>query len=337
MTITDKYKKDLQAIRQNPELLGEYLFVEDTNSKHFERLRLNIAIYNDVQPVDYQLVKRLFTEEIEWRKSASDGGEVDNLYFSAFILTFFENPEIIWLLWESKNIDFDSDLGFEGEYLLAAGIERTYAYLNSSNHPYKEAVLAYIGKDVESCIYSEDDIKDWIDYRHTYFRSYRLPVTDKLYFLYAANEKALFLEIFPTWIASQTEWTYENLNLYKTYAQFSENINWQIDATILSLNESKDNFLKQLNQLTLGTLYVVNADYEMAYSVLVNLIKETDSVNMVRDCVEQLCRIVLNNNDPLAEVALLSYKTIKTEQEKYQRFSPMVNDLISEVDKRLRK
>ena len=67
--------------------MDNYRFDKDAiNSKHFDRLRLNIAIYNDLKQTDYEIVKLLFSEEKEWRKHGKDG-EVDNLYFCAFILT----------------------------------------------------------------------------------------------------------------------------------------------------------------------------------------------------------------------------------------------------------
>ncbi len=71
MTLQDKYAEALESVRQNPKLLDDYRFDKDAlNSKHFDRLRLNIAIYNDLKPTDYGIVKFLFTQEKEWRKCA---------------------------------------------------------------------------------------------------------------------------------------------------------------------------------------------------------------------------------------------------------------------------
>ncbi len=331
MTVTEKYKTELDLVRQNPKLLDNYRFDKDTiNSKHFDRLRLNIAIYNDLKTTDYEIVKFLFTEEKEWRNYAKDG-EVDNLYFCAFILTLFNSPAIIWLFFEAKNIDFDSGIGFDGEYLVSAGIKETYQYLKTVDNPIKTELLKYIGETEEDCNYSQADIDDWKENKKSYFRSYKFPIQDELYFLYSTNERELFLSKLPEWIKQEKAWTYEELGLYRTYAKYSDDKALEIEAFKLTLKENDKDFLTDIYNLQLAELYVETGENDKSFEILERVIKGTDNGNIVRDCVEQLCKIIIKSNSSLDQTSKKSYNLIITQQKKYRNFSPMVDGLIKDV------
>mgnify|MGYP003582935847 FL=1 len=186
MTIENKFQTELNAVRQNSNLLENYRFEKGVGySKHFDRLRLNIAMYNDFQQNDYYIATFLFQQELLWRKDENEQeGDVDNLYFSAFLLTRFENPEIIWAFIEAKNIDFDSSIGFDGEHLVSTGVRQTYNYLNTVDHPLKNEILEYIGYSIDICEYSEEDIKQWKDFKKSYFSIYQSPLNDKIDFYF---------------------------------------------------------------------------------------------------------------------------------------------------------
>jgi hypothetical protein len=235
MQLIENYQKQLDLVRQNPALLNDYRFDKDApSSNHYKRLRLNIALYNDLQPSDYEIAKFLFMEESKWRKAPKDG-EVDNLYFSAFILSLFKNPENIWIYHDTKNIDFDSSIGFDGEYLVAAGIEKTYAYLETTDHIHKKKLLEYIGETVDTCNYSQEEIDEWEASTKNYFRCYSYPIPDEQYFLYATDEKELFLVKLPEWINQPRSWTYAEISLFKTYAEYSGDKLLQVKAAELAV------------------------------------------------------------------------------------------------------
>lgn len=331
MTVTEKYKTELEVVRQNPKLLDNYRFDKDAiNSKHFDRLRLNIAIYNDLKQSDYEIVKFLFTEEKEWRKYGKDG-EVDNLYFCAFILTLFNSPEIIWLFFEAKNIDFDSGIGFDGEYLVSAGIKETYQYLKTVDNPLKTELLKYIGETEESCNYSQADIDDWKENKKSYFRSYKFPVQDELYFLYSTNERELFLTKLAEWIKQERVWTYEELGLYRTYAKYTDDKALGIEAFKLTIEKNDKDFLAEIYNRQLAELYIETGENDKAFEILEMVIKGTDNNNIVRDCVEQLCRIIIKTNRSSDETSKKSYNLIIIQQMKYGNLSPMVDGLIKDV------
>lgn len=331
MTVIEKYKTELDLVRQNSKLLDNYRFDKDTiNSKHFDRLRLNIAIYNDLKQTDYKIVKLLFTEEKEWRKYGKDG-EVDNLYFCAFILTLFNSPEIIWLFFEAKNIDFDSGIGFDGEYLVSLGIKETYQYLKTVDNPLKTELLKYIGETEESCNYSQQDIDDWKENKKSYFRNYKFPIQDELHFLYSTNERELFLTKLSDWIKQERAWTYEELGLYRTYAKYTDDKTLEIEAFKLTIEKNDKDFLTEIYKRQLAELYVETGEIEKAFETLERVIRETDNNNIVRDCVEQLCRIIIKTNRSTDETSKKSHNLINIQQKKYRNFSPMVDGLIKDV------
>ncbi|MBL7998005.1 MAG: hypothetical protein JNL32_05145 [Candidatus Kapabacteria bacterium] len=176
----ENYKSELDLVRQNPSLLENYRFeIGINNSNHYERLRLNIAIYNDMKDTDYEIVRFLFNEERKWREYDNDSvydefyGDFENLYFSGFLLSLFKLPENIWIFWDTKNIDMDSSMGFDGEYLVSAGVKETYQYLNTIVHSSKDNILEYLGKTENDCYFTESHIERWREFKHEYFRIHK--------------------------------------------------------------------------------------------------------------------------------------------------------------------
>lgn len=331
MQLTEKYKNQLDLVRQNPNLLDNYRFDKDAvDSNHFERLRLNIAIYNDFKSSDFEIAKFLFTEESKWRKDAKDG-EVDNLYFSAFVLTLFKKPEVVWLFFEIKNIDFDSGIGFDGEYLVAAGIEQTYKYLATVDNTQKKDLLKHIGATLDTCYYLQEDIDDWTNSKKGYFNCFAYPITDELDFFCETNEKDLFLAKLPEWINQNRKWSYEELSLFRTYAKYSGDKLLQVRASELTVERNDDDFLADINKKELATLYIEVGKQEKAIEILSSIIKSSDNKNIIRDCLEQLCRIIITSKDNLTQTSFSSFEIIRKQQRKYEHFSPYVDDLIKDA------
>lgn len=337
VNLTEKYKAALDEVRQDTSLLSNYRFDKDAlHSKHYDRLKLNIAIYNDRKQTDYEIERFLFTEEKEWRKHAKDG-DVDNLYFCAFILSLFNSADCIWLFWESKNIDFDSGIGFDGEYLLSSGIKETYQYLKTVDNPKKQELLTYIGETEEHCMYSQSDIDNWVEFKHNYFRCYKYPLEDELFFLYSTDERELFLLKLPEWIKQERTWTREELFLFRTYAEYVGDKSLEIEAAHLIVEKNGKDSMNYIYHIELAGLYIDTGDIYKAYEILEKVIKGTDNNNIVRNCVEQLCRIVMAENSTTGEIASKSYSLISEQEKKYKSFSPKVDKLITVVTETMGK
>lgn len=81
----------------------------------------------------------------------------------------------------------------------------------------------------------------------------------------------------------------------------------------------------------MAELYVETGEINKALEILESVIKGTDNRNIIRDCIEQLCRIIIRTNSSSDEIAKNSYHIIKVQYKKYKNFSPMVDGLIKDV------
>ena len=222
-SLIEKYTEELNKIREDEELLSEFKFSTD-NPNHFERLRLNIALFNDFKETDFWIAKYLFEQESNWRKSKNyyDNGEVDNLYFSAFLVSKYHKPEMVAKFFETKMIDFDTGIGFDGEFLLSNGKKETYKFLSSLDDELKEKIYKYIGNSLETCEYKDEDLENWKDFKYQYFKIYILPIEDEMWFLYLTREKEIMKNKFKSWIDSQKNWSNENIWKYELYSKYLE-------------------------------------------------------------------------------------------------------------------
>lgn len=165
----------LNAVRNDMTLLENYRFQQESNeSKQAERLALNIAMYNDFKLSDYSIAKFLFDQELMWRKdknyynNAQD--DVDNLYFSAWLLTHYQNIENIFDFYELKFIDFDSQCGVDSEFIYCYGIKAIKDYLKKTHHSKSHALTEFLNEDIES--YSDEEINAWQAWKKDYFHGY---------------------------------------------------------------------------------------------------------------------------------------------------------------------
>ncbi|MNI30953.1 hypothetical protein D3C73_848160 [compost metagenome] len=99
----------------------------------------------------------------------------------------------------------------------------------------------------------------------------------------------------------------------------------------MTLKKNEKDFLTDIYNRQLAELYVETGENNKALEILEIVIKGTDNCNIVRDCIEQLCRIIISTNSSSDEIAKKSYHIIKVQHKKYRNFSPMVGGLIKDV------
>lgn len=220
-SLIEKYIEELNVIRDDKNQLDEYRFTTD-NPNQFKRLRINIALFNDFKETDFWIAKYLFEQESIWRKSEDyyENGEVDNLYFSALLVSKYRKPEMVIQFFETKMIDFDSGTGFDGEFLLSNGKEETFKYLSESKNEIVDKIYKRIGNSIKNCVYKDDDLKIWRDFKYKYFKNYILPIEDAMRFLYSTNEKELLKANFQNWIDSSGEWNENKIHRFITFSEY---------------------------------------------------------------------------------------------------------------------
>lgn len=240
-SLIDKYIKELNAIRGNKNLLDKYRFTND-KSNHFERLRINIALFNDFKKTDFWIAKYLFEQESIWRKSEIDynNEDVDNLYFSALLVSKYRRPEMVIEFFEAKMIDFDSAIGFDGQFLLSNGKEETFKYLSESKNEIVEEIYKYIGRSIENCGYNDNDMKVWRDFKYQYFKDYIMPIENPMWFLYSMNEKEFLKDNFQKWIESNDEWNEDSIHRFITFSEYLDDRENQIKSLMMILKYNKE-------------------------------------------------------------------------------------------------
>ncbi|MGI4761309.1 MAG: hypothetical protein ACRYF0_11415 [Janthinobacterium lividum] len=81
-----------------------------------------------------------------------DGMTTDELKFAAYLVALNKDVSDVLLLWQTKEIDFDTHCGFDIQLVVFAGPEATISYLKKQADPEAMAALAYI----EACCAAGD-------------------------------------------------------------------------------------------------------------------------------------------------------------------------------------
>lgn len=120
-------------------------------------------LHSSVSPSDGVLLQELLIQEISARRKHSDDEFHENLYWCAFLLYQVGDVQDIELLWEAKNIDFDTACGFDVQFLVGAGVEATIQYLRERENSDAKAALDYmVAYNDASDLGSLDECYQWL-------------------------------------------------------------------------------------------------------------------------------------------------------------------------------
>jgi len=333
-TLYNSYLKKLNDVRSNTNLLNNYSF-HLNKSNHYERLKLNIALANDFNRDDYHISKYLFEQEFEWRKSQNyfeeESGEVDNLYFSALVLSRYNQPETIIKFIQTKSIDFDSQIGFDSEYLFTNGITNTYEYALTCEEETKELIYKQIGNDAHKSGFSEEDIENWKGFKHEYFENYMIPVKNEMWFLYSVKEKEVLQNVYEKWVIDKKDWTIEDVHKYITYSKYLSEKSHLVNAHEMKIElENKPIEEQPYRYYGLIKAYSNNNNPEGSLKLITQIIPLLERKNQKRQLIEIACNTVLEN--PHAKESETLFEIIKRETKEHGFFSQNIDELIIEIE-----
>ena len=321
------YQHTLQAIRQDISLLASYQFdPEVIDGNQHQRLKLMVALYNELleQPsslaIDYDIATWLFDEEFNWRsseafKSGEIQGNVDVVHFSAWILTFFHCPEVIWRFYRLKHLDADSISNFDREYLLFYGVQPTKDYIESARvngcqlinqlaHPFdQQQMLTYIIQEKIFLVNKGESertfakhLNNWRALKRQQFSLYQLPISDEAEFLYQLHEKQALKRILPNWLHSAaTSLSKQKLGeRLIRYGRFIEHYELSIQGAKLNYQYgSPYNEMLPTNYAILAECYIDAGQYLQAIDILGKMLNL-----MAYDCgMSQINRVIQYAND----------------------------------------
>jgi hypothetical protein len=124
------------------------------------RERLLAAVDPDRAVEHHALLRDILRAEM--RAWGADDGYYENLYLCGFLLYRVGDVADAPLLWEAKAMDFDSFCGFDFQFVLGGGVERTLADLRSGGHADAAEYLA-------ECLAFDPDLEAWERGRREYY------------------------------------------------------------------------------------------------------------------------------------------------------------------------
>lgn len=110
------------------------------------------------------ILRRIFREEIHYRRKDEDHEHFENIYWCAYLLFHVGDPGDVELMWIAKNLNMDTGCGFDVENMVGAGLERTVEYLREKA---LDDAAGYIAKCIPSG--SHLAIEEWSRARRDYF------------------------------------------------------------------------------------------------------------------------------------------------------------------------
>ena len=93
-----------------------------------------------------------------------EGDLFENLYQCALLLYLVGDPADVALMWEAKHINMDTGCGFDGQFLVGAGVEQILNYLRKNG---QNEIADYIHN--LKVLGELDDLGGWEHFRIQYF------------------------------------------------------------------------------------------------------------------------------------------------------------------------
>jgi hypothetical protein len=115
----------------------------------------------------HQLLLAVFRREMASRREEGydlEGDLFENLYWCALLLYLVGDPADVALMWEAKHINMDTGCGFDGQFLVGAGVDQTISYLRNNG---KSEIADYIHN--LKGLGELDDLGGWEQFRIHYF------------------------------------------------------------------------------------------------------------------------------------------------------------------------
>lgn len=131
---------ELEKLRTEPASWGSVAFAESRtgergtfDSNERTRLQVLLALQYDRRESDVELIRYLFTNEINAAENDSFQGCGHALTLAAFLLARFREPSDTPIFARAKLANFDTICGFPLEFVLFAGGDQTADYLQSNS------------------------------------------------------------------------------------------------------------------------------------------------------------------------------------------------------------
>jgi hypothetical protein len=157
----------LQRLRAGPQAWGEVTCAfegegETWRDAHVEaRQAALVALQYDRRPEDRALIVHLLEQELREHEQSPFGGLDDSLRLAAFLAATLDDVSLAWLMLGVKQANFDTGCGFDVDALFSCGVERTWAMVQASERPEREAFIALVSDEDGGPRCTQDDVDRW--------------------------------------------------------------------------------------------------------------------------------------------------------------------------------
>ena len=162
MTPVDFLNDIAENIDQNGVLLNSPAFRE--------------SLYRQIHPradrAQLLLLRTLFALECDYRhdedaQEEDDYAYFENIYWCALFLYQIGDVADVLPMWRAKNINMDTGCGFDAQFMVGAGIEKTCSFLQQSSDPDAKSAFEYLQHNWQIGTFS--DLTQWHTNRVAYY------------------------------------------------------------------------------------------------------------------------------------------------------------------------
>lgn len=296
------------------EAIGEEGHSFDSNAN--KRFHLLLALQYKRNPANQLIIKKLFEQEIIMHRKSPYQGITDSLNLNAYLLSEFSNPEYVWLFLRAKEANFDTHCGFDYQYLVSAGIENTYNYVNNSNDERKDSFFNYVGKTKETCHISLEELDNWKHRLKEWYPSILKleSLEDKMDMAIDLGEKDILQTTLNEWKDQQSNWSEDSLNLLTYYESTVGNLEGQIWAheklyDLISKDWDKASKLQMISKLYLKINRPKMAWEKLKLAIEQHLknISDWKDYGIGRFIVENVFDVILTIDNPKDDSAIEAF------------------------------
>jgi hypothetical protein len=262
---------DLEKYRQNKQLWNDFTFTPVGDTKNYldlnaaKRNEAFIALQFDLQKADEAFLQYLFQEEIYDRQKDPFQGISSALRRGGYLLSTFKNPENVWLFLQAKTANFDTNCGFDWEFLVSAGIDETFDFVEKSDNSLKKTFFDYVN-DSSTLLSEENHLLQWEKaYQETYPKERR--ETDYVFWMdialslnNLAQAKAILAKF-----ETQNDSSKPFLESLKYYKHAIKDWTGEIEIAERLLQFEKDTRLKAFKYAEIVDLYIQNKEKKKAW------------------------------------------------------------------------
>ena len=130
------------------EIIKEYNLNKKLNPDTIEELykpanQISLIDFLNTEP-NREFALYILNDAIVKRENTDVSFDLEDLIFASFLLAIHKNPEDSLLIWEAKEVDFDTHCGHDIQLVVGGGVNETISFLKELDNKNAKDALEYI-------------------------------------------------------------------------------------------------------------------------------------------------------------------------------------------------